>query len=614
MSRQLIIRVNIALVILLTLALILSQFEVFLIVVGLVGTAFVVVDAVKAVIKREISVDLLAAIALFVSVIEFQWMSVAFINLMITSARIFGQYTEGVASGAIKSLLKLRPDRVKLKVKGEIKEVPLSEVKIGDLVVIETGDRVAVDGVVVEGEGSLDQSSLTGESIPVSKEKGNRVLSSTLNVSGTMLVKTEKIGKDTTFEKIIKLIENAQLNKVKIATLGQKFASWYVILSLVGSVVIYFFSHNISLVLSVLLVVCADDIAVAVPMAFWAAIGYAAKRGIIVKGTDILEGMTKIKTLVVDKTGTLTKGKIKVTGVDGFDDYESHEVLALMAEAESISEHPIARAIVEYAKSQGISVKAPTDFQEFPGKGVVINKGKKKLVAGKLAFIKERKVPISKSQEEEIDSFMRGGSNLIVVALNGKLLGLVTFEDSIRPKVKETLDKLRAKGIDKIYMLTGDNPYVAKKIAHEAGITDFQANLLPEQKLQFIKDHIGSKAKLAMVGDGVNDAAALAQADIGIAMGAIGADAAIESADVALMNDDFSKIDEAITIGDFTLNVAKQNFVIWVVVNIAGLFLVFAGKIDPAGAALYNFVTDFFPIANSLRLLAYRFLKGFNLS
>lgn len=614
MSRQLTIRINITLVVLLSLALVLNQFRPFLIVVGVIGTAFVVVDAIKAVIKREISVDLLAAIALFVSVIEFEWMSVVFINLMITSARIFGQYTEGVASGAIKGLLKLRPDKVKLKVDGQIKEVSLSEIKVDDLAVVETGDRIAVDGVIIEGEGSIDQSSLTGESIPVSKEKGDRVLSSTLNVSGTMLVKVEKIGKDTTFEKIIKLIEDAQLNKVKIETLGQKFASWYVILSLVGSIVIYLFSHNVSLVLSVLLVVCADDIAVAVPMAFWAAIGYAAKRGIIVKGTDILEGMAKIKTLVVDKTGTLTKGKIKVTGVDGFEGYKSHEVLSLMAEAESISEHPIAKAIVEYAKSQNIAVKAPDDFQEFPGKGVIIDKGKKKLIAGKLQFIKERKIPITKSEEEEIESFMQGGSNLIVVALNGKLLGLVTFEDSIRPKVRETLNKLKAKGIEQIYMLTGDNQFVAKKIAHEVGITDFQANLLPDQKLQFVKDHIRSDSKLAMVGDGVNDAASLAQADIGIAMGAIGADAAIESADVALMNDDFSKIDEAITIGKFTLNVAKQNFVIWVVVNIAGLFLVFAGKIGPSEAALYNFVTDFFPIANSLRLLGYRFFKSFNLS
>lgn len=614
MSRNFVVRINIALLILLVLALFLNQFEYFLIIVGTIGTLFVVVDAIKAVIKREISVDLLAAIALFVSVIKFEWMSVAFINLMITSARIFGQYTEGVASGAIKSLLKLRPEKVKLKLGDEVKEVHVSKVKIGDLVIVETGDRVAVDGVVIEGQGSFDQSSLTGESIPVSKEKGDRVLSSTLNVSGTLVVKVEKIGKDTTFEKIIKLIEDAQNNKVKIVTVGQRFASWYVALSLVGSVLIYVFSHNLSLVLSVLLVVCADDIAVAVPMAFWAAIGYAAKRGIIVKGTDILEGLTKVKTLIVDKTGTLTTGKIKVTGVGGFGGNKADQVLLLMAQAESISEHPIARAITEYAKDKGVEIKAPDKFHEIPGKGVIVNKGGKEFIIGKPAFIKERKVSITKGQQMEINSFLDGGSNLVIAVLDGKLFGFVTFEDTIRPKVKETINKLKEKGIQRVYMLTGDNPLIAQKIAHDAGIVDFQAGLLPDQKLQFVKDHLKANSKVAFVGDGVNDAASLAQADIGIAMGAIGADAAIESADVALMNDEFSKIDEAITIGNFTLGIAKQNFAIWAVVNIVGLYLVFAGIIGPSGAAFYNFATDFIPIANSLRLLGYRFFNRLNLS
>lgn len=614
MSKDLIVKLNIVLLVLLTLALLLNQFQYFLIAVGIIGTLFVAIDAVKAIIKKEISVDLLAAIALFASVLNFEWMSVVFINLMITSARIFGQYTEGVASGAIKSLLKIRPEKVKIKENDKITEVPLAQVKAGDMVIVETGDRVAVDGVIVEGEASIDQSTLTGESIPVSKEKGDRVLSATLNLSGTILVRVEKIGKDTTFEKILRLIEEAQNNKVKIVTLGQKFASWYVALSLVGSIIIYVFSHNLSLVLSVLLVVCADDIAIAVPMAFWAAIGYAAKRGIIVKGTDILEGVTKVKTLIVDKTGTLTRGKIKITGVGGFRKEDTKHILALVSGAESISDHPIARAIVAYAKEKGVTINAPSKFKEFPAKGVIVNKGKGKLIVGKVDFIKEQGVNIDKSEKLEIDSFLQGGSNLVLVALNSKLIGFVTFEDDIKPKIRETINRLRAKGIENVYMLTGDNQYVAKKIAHDAGITDFQANLLPDQKLQFVKEHLSQKAKIAFVGDGVNDAAALAQADIGIAMGAIGADAAIESADIALMNDDFSKIDEAITIGNFTLGVAKQNFAIWMVVNVVGLFLVFNGTIGPSGAALYNFLTDFLPIANSLRLLGYRFFKGFNLT
>lgn len=614
MEKRLALRLNIVLLILLVAALIFSQTKIILIAVGIFGTLFVAIDAVRAIIKRKISVDLLAAIALFASLIQGEWTSVVFINLMITSARIFGLYTEGVAGSAIKSLLKLRPEKVKIKDGDEIRVVHVSQVKLNDLVIVEAGDRFAVDGIVTEGEGEIDQSSLTGESIPVPKSKGDRVLSSTLNVSGSFIVKVDRVGKDTTFEKIIDLIEKAQEGKVQIETMGQRFASWYVVISLVGATLIYLFSRNLALVLSVLLVVCADDIAVAVPMAFWAGVGYAAKRGIIIKGTDILEGITKIKTLVVDKTGTLTKGKIKVTGIDGFDGISPHKLLEYVAEAESISEHPIARAIVAYAKEQGIKIDSPKDFKEIPGKGIEVRRGQEKLFVGRLGFVKDQGVLITKSQDEEIKSVFAGGQNLVVAAIGKKLIGIIMFEDEIRPKVKETLDYLRKMGVEKIYMLTGDNESVAAKIAKESGIVDYKAGLLPDQKLTFVKEHLKGDGKLAMVGDGVNDAASLAQADIGIAMGAIGSDAAIESADIALMNDDFTKIKEAVSLGNYVSRIARQNFMIWGVVNVIGLGLVFGGVIGPSGAAAYNFATDFIPIFNSLRVLRYKLIPGLRVS
>lgn len=283
--------------------------------VSLIATIPVIWSAAKAVMSREISVDLLASVALVASFLAEQWSSVAFINLMLTSARIFGDYTESKARAAIESLLKLRPEKIKVRRGKEVVEIHIGDVKIGDLVVIETGDRIPVDGEIMQGDASIDQSSLTGESIPVNKTVSDKVLSSTLNVSGSLLVRAEKIGKDTTLEKIIALVDESQKQKSNIRTVADKFADWYVAIAFVGAVLIYISSRDINLVLAVLLVVCADDIAIAVPLAFYSAIGYAARRGVIVKGGKFLEGLTKIKTVIMDKTGTLTLGKLKVNEI-----------------------------------------------------------------------------------------------------------------------------------------------------------------------------------------------------------------------------------------------------------------------------------------------------------
>lgn len=576
-----------------------------LIIAGIVATIPVVVASIKALKNRKISVDLLASIALLVSLLNQEWTSVAFINLMITSARIFGLYTENKARLAIESLLKLKPKTVKVKFNNTVVEKDLDLVKKGDLVIIEQGERIPVDGVIISGTANIDQSSLTGESMPVSKNKGDKVFSSTLNINGSLVVKAEKVGKDTALEKIIKLVENAQNDKVSIKTISERFASWYILVTFLGSFLIYIFSRNITLVLSVLLVTCADDIAVATPLAFWAAIGHAAKRGIIIKGASFLEGLTKVKMLIVDKTGTLTRGKIKVIHVINFDKNSPEELIKIAAVAESVSEHPVARAIINQAESLNIKFEAPNDFREIMGEGVVAENRNKKIATGNLLLMKRQKVIISDYQLKQIEENERDGHNIVLVASNQKLLGLIALGDGLRYGIKRTVEKLKAMGISRIVMLTGDNFEVAQMVAREIGIDEFHANFLPKDKLEFVKQNLDKKNKIAMVGDGVNDAAALALADIGIAMGAIGSDTAIEAADIALMNDDFNKIAESISIGKFVLKVAGENFVIWGTVNAVGLFLVFSKIIGPEGAAAYNFFTDFLPLINSIRLFRY---------
>lgn len=573
-----------------------------LVTVSVIATIPVVLSAVRSLRNKRVSIDLLASFALVASLLFGEWASAAFINLMLASARIFGRYTSNKAHAAIQSLLKLRPETVKVKRGNDMVVLPVAQVRAGDLVVIESGDRVAVDGTVESGEASVDQSSLTGESVPVAKTKGDKVYSSTLNAAGSLIVRADKIGSDTTLEKIISMVETSQHGKARIRTAVDAFASWYIIVTLVGSVILYVFTRDLAFILSVLLVASADDIAVAVPMAFTAAIGYAARRGVIIKGGSFLEGLSETKTAIVDKTGTLTKGELKIQDMVPFWDYTKKDVLKFACIAETFSEHPIAKAVLGYASEAGVSFDKPDSFKELPGKGTIATYKGKEIVSGKGTFLEERGVHISLHQTGEIKQAKDNGFSVTLIGYDKRLIGFVTSADAVRPGVKDTITKLKNMGLEQWVMLTGDNEKVAARVAGEVGITKFHANLLPQGKLDYIKKYVGRRQKVMMVGDGVNDAASLALADVGVAMGTIGSDAAIEAADIALMRDDFSEIPEMVELSRYTVAVARQDFIIWGVVNVLGLILVFGRFIGPEGASAFNFITDFFPLVNSLRL------------
>lgn len=577
-----------------------------LVLIGIVTTLPVVISTIKALRRKKITVDLLATIALVVSILNQEWTSVIFINLMIVSAKVFGLYTENKAKKTIQSLFKLRPAKVKLKIDDQIEVVDVDKVVLGDLVVIDAGERIPVDGIVKSGQASVDNSILTGESLPIEKKVGDMVLCSTLNLSGSLLVEVTKLGKDTTFEKLIALMERAQTGKNNIETLVDKFASRYILVTLVVAILIYFFTKNISIVLSVLLVTCADDIAVAIPLAFWAAIARAAKHGIVIKGGDYLEVLANCKMIVVDKTGTLTKGKLIVNKIFTFGVSET-VLLRLAVDAEIMSDHPMAKAIVEYAKGFNIHGCVPKIFDELPGKGMRVENNEGRVVVGNINFFNEEKIVINSEQLSQINLVEGEGHNVVLVARQGKVLGFIALGDELKRGIKLDMERLKKMGIVKIVMLTGDNKNVAKRVALEAGVDEYYADLLPQDKLDFIKKSLNDKYKVAMVGDGVNDAAALAISDVGFAMGTIGSDTAMEAADIALMNDDFGKIAETIKISWFIKRIVVENFVIWGVVNIIGLLLVFGKIIGPTGAAAYNFVSDFLPLLNSVRVFGYKF-------
>ena len=570
--------------------------------VAYIGALPVFWNALIALKNKKISIDLLASIALVVSLIEKQWPSVIFIGLMITSARIFADYTKAKSHSAIKSLLKLKPVKATIDRDGKFLEVPIEEVKKGDMVVVDLGERIPIDGIVMKGGAEIDQSSLTGESVPVHKKIGDSVFSSTIVVTGNLIVKAEKIGEETTFARVIKLVEESHKYKAKISTLSGKFSIWYIILTLVGSSLLYFFSQNISLVLAVLLVSCADDVAVAVPLAFLTSIAHAAKHGAIIKGGDFLEALAKLKVVVVDKTGTLTRGKLKVEEIFAFDNKDAGEVLALAATLSMMSVHPSAQAIIRYAKEKNVLLKEPDKFQEYAGKGAIAFYKNNEIISGKIAFFQERKIELTNHQLNDIDREKEKGLSVTLIGSDHKLIGFISSADEVRKEAKKAFADLKKLSIKKIIMLTGDNEKIAQRVAGSVGISEFHANLLPEDKINYLKKYLSKDYKTAMIGDGVNDAAVLSLADIGIAMGTIGSDAAIESADIALMKDDLKQVPELVKIGKSTLKIVRQDLWIWGIINAVGLILVFAGVLGPNGAAAYNFATDFFPLINSLRL------------
>ncbi len=594
------------------------------------GLMPVIMSASKALYKRTVSVDLLAALALIFSLFSKEWSSAAFITLMLAFARIFDHVTETRAKKIIRSLMKYHVERVRIRNGESFKDIHISEVKKGDEVVVESGERMPVDGIVISGTAEIDESSLTGESELVSKKVGDKVHTATVNDSGSLIVRAEKVGADTTLSRIIKLVDEASRDKGKAEKVADRFTQWYIVLTLVVSILLYLFQVPHKIILAILLVVCADDIAVAVPLGFTAAISHAARRGVIVKGSIVFEQLARMKYMLTDKTGTLTKGKPKVVDVKTYGNISVDKVLEYAGMGSSESGHMVSRAVLEYLAEKKMKIHVPHEFEEISGQGTRYSHNADHLLLGRLSFIEHEKTHISDEIKKDITTEKAASRGVVILALNGEVIGLISYRDELRPHVTEIIADTKTLGIKEWHMLTGDNEAAAKTVAHELGITHYHANMTPESKVEFIRDfekehsmsgkgkgtsetsgqHKGENGKrnseankgtVGYMGDGVNDAASLALADVSIAMGGIGSDAAIEAADITIMKDHLDRLPETIRIARKVRRVMWQNFAIWALTNGVGLALVLCGFIGPAGAATYNFLTDFLPIGNALR-------------
>lgn len=575
-----------------------------------IGLIPVAISAIKSLVARKISVDLLAAIALVFSLISQEWVSAAFITLMLAFARIFDQITQARAKKTIQGLMKFHVENVRVRVGDGVKEMHISQVRPGDLVLVESGDRVPVDGIVTSGIAEVDESSITGESELVPKKNGDRVFTATVNESGSLIVRTEKVGADTTLARMVSLVEEASRDKNEAELAADKFTQWYIIISLIVSIVLYVIHIPPKIILSILLVVCADDIAVAVPLAYTAAIAYAARRGVIVKGSSAFEQLSRVHYILTDKTGTLTRGKPKVVDVKMYGLWTREDIAKRFVGGAAESKHAVSRAIMEYAAEYKIRPHLPDELEEIPGEGISFSHDGEAMLMGRPSFMEARGSRMSAIVKKDIQEEKNAGRGVVCLSINGEVAGLLSYVDELRPHATAIIADTRKVGVQEWHMLTGDNANAAALIAHELNLSHFHANLTPEGKVDFIrkfeKEHSSKKSAVAYIGDGVNDAASLALADVSIAMGGIGADSAIEAADVTIMKDHIDRMPEIISIAQKVRRVMKANFWIWGITNGVGLFWVIIGLpwigiLGPAGAATFNFLTDFIPIVNALR-------------
>lgn len=525
-----------------------------------------------------------------------EWATAALVVCFMRVGDYAESFTTERARRSLKDLTALAPKVARLERDGVPVEVPIGEVRVGDMVVVRPGEHIPVDGEVVSGHATVDQAAITGESVPIEAASGTRVFAATLAQLGSLRVRATGIGRDTTFGRIVRQVEQAEANRGETQRLADRFSTWYLPLVAGIALATYLIGGDLLAAVAVTVVACSCAFALATPVAMLASIGAAAKRGLLIKGGKYIEALAKADVLLLDKTGTLTLGKPELTDVLPFGRWAEDEVLALAAAAERDSEHPLADAVRRAAFERGLAVEVPDVFDALPGRGVRARVAGRSVEVGSGRLLAEGEVPASAQALEA------KGKTLLFVIVDGTPVGVLAAADTLRPDVADALQAARGLSMMHIELLTGDNERAAASIADRLGIA-YRANLLPEDKIEQVRQHQARGRTVVMIGDGVNDAPALVQADVGIAMGAAGTDIAIEAAHVALMTDDWSRIPELFTIARRTMGVVKLNIGFTAVYNLVGIALAAFGLLPPIYAAALQSIPDLGIMGNSARLL-----------
>ncbi len=580
-----------------------SIFAWSLIIGSVLGIIPIVIQAYQALRVKVVSIDILVTLAVVGAFIIKNYEEAAIVIFLFLFGAFLEQRTLNKTRSAIKELTEMAPESA-LKKMGddEFVEVDVDEVDIGDILLVKTGAKVPVDGTIITGQGSINEASITGESLPVAKEKGLTVYAGTILENGTLQIVADRVGEDTTFGKIIELVEEAQDSKSEAERFIDRFSKYYTPAVLILALVLGLFTQNVELAITILVLGCPGALVIGVPVSNVAGIGNGARNGVLLKGSEVISDFSRLDTIVFDKTGTLTVGNPSVAEKEFYAD-NIDEALGYLASVERESDHPLAKAVLEEI---GETTFSPVENTEvIKGGGIVAHVNGHRVAVGNAALMEKENVKLNEKARADIARFESSGNSLVITSVNGELKIVMGIRDQIRTGVKEDLRKLKKLKVKNLVMLSGDNQGTVDAVSRELGLTEAHGNMLPEDKSAYIKKLVDEGQIVAFVGDGVNDSPSLALANIGIAMGT-GTDVAIETSDVVLMNSDFSRLPHALGLAKATARNMRQNIIIAlgvVLVLLAGLL--FSEWVNMSIGMLVHEASILVVILNGMRLLRY---------
>lgn len=561
----------------------------------------IVLEALQGLWQKKLNVDELVSLAIIASIVGGEYGSAAVISLIMTVGSLVEEYTAAKARSAISRLMQLNPARAAVIRGGEEKSIPVEELMLGDQVIVRTGDKIPVDGKILHGSASVNQSSLTGEPLPVEKVKGDSGFAGTTVCSGMLELEAQNLGRETILGKLITLVQEAENQKAPLLRTADRYAGWFTPIILVISLAVFGLTRDLHRSITILIVGCPCAFILASPTAIVSALGSASRNGVLIKGGAVLEEISRIDAVVFDKTGTLTMGVPRVVEIAALGEHTGDTVLSAAAAAEKFSKHPLSLAIIAAAKERNLAMQDMESYRTIPGSGIEAVSGTKTIFVGHLSPAETRL--LSEAGKDRPGLPCGDGEKILAVKENDRMIGFISIGDRLRPQARGLVASLARVGIKKVEMLTGDSSAAADYIAEAAGIKEYYPGLLPQDKLERVRALQASGYRVAMVGDGVNDAPSLTAANVGLAMGGMGTDIAMEAADVTLMGDNLSLIPYLLALGRSTIKTINLNIIFAVFFNLTALIISGYGLLNPIQGAIVHNIGSILVVVNSARLL-----------
>lgn len=580
-------------------------FDMAWIAIFLCGLPIIFEAIIGLITEFDIKADVLVSLALVASIFIGEIFAAGEVAVIMQLGALLEELTVAKARAGIEKLVHLTPQTARVLNNGSENIIPAEKVKVGDIIRVLPGESMPVDGVIISGQTSINQAVMTGESLPVDKIVGDSVSSGTVNQFGTFEMKATEVGEDSSIQRMIKLVQSADAGKAKIVGIADRWATWIVIIALSAALLIWLITGQIIRAVTILVVFCPCALVLATPTAIMAAIGNATKHGFLVRVGDALERLAKVKIIAFDKTGTLTYGKPEVTAVKSVSDsIDENEIYRLVASAEQFSEHPLGKAVVNcYKKSSKTELAEAYNFNMIPGRGVCATVQNKSVLAGNMNLLLEQKIKVNSTADTK--EYLEKGCTVIYIAIDKKFSGYIVLSDTLRKESSGMINSLSQIGVDTV-LLTGDNKNAAKFIASQLNISDLKSNCLPEDKLNYIGECQKNKKSVCMIGDGINDAPALKKANVGIAMGGVGSDIAVDAADIALVDDDIKELPHLIALSRRMMTTIKLNMTFSMLLNFVAIILAIIGTLSPVIGALVHNAGSVLVIMNSAFLLKWR--------